>query len=389
VILHQSFTDNGGTYHEGIALVAKALMLSPHFFYRVEIDEDPNSTESHPLSSWELATRLSYFLWSSMPDDELFEKASDDSLLDDDVLAEQVQRMLGDHKATALVDNLAGQWLQTRAMDDVSPDVWSFPEWDEDLRVAMKEEMRRMATHIFLEDQSMLTLLTAEETELNGRLASHYGLGSDKTADWSTYDLTNTERMGWLTTGGLLTLTSYPTRTSPVRRGKWVLSNVLCEAPAPPPDNVDAVLEDEEAEEGESLVDQLARHRADPICASCHQSMDPIGLGFENFDGTGRWREVDELGQTIEAAGALTDGFSFSTSRQLAEHIAEDPKLVRCMAMKTLTYSLGRAPQVSDWPYLEQIEDDFEAGGHRFSDLVLSIVTSDPFRTRRGEEESP
>lgn len=379
----------GSSYTDAVGVLAKAILLSPHFYYRVEMDSTPNDTTSHPLTSWELATRMSYFIWSSMPDTELFAAAADDSLLDEEVMRAQTKRMLADPKAMALVDNFAGQWLQIRAVDDVFPDVWYFPDWDESLRASMKEELHRLATNLLMQDRSMLDLLTFEETELNAQLAAHYGIALKTNDVWQTVSLEDTERMGWLTTAGLLTLTSYPTRTSPVQRGKWVLSNLLCETPPPPPDNVDTILEEEEVEEGESLVEQLARHREDPVCASCHQSMDPIGLGLENFDGIGAWRDVDEVGNTIEPAGQLTDGFSFSTPRELAQHIAQDPKFSRCITMKAMTYGLGRAPEATDWPYLETLENEFSASNHRFSSLVEAIVVSEPFRTRRGREDAP
>ena len=294
-----------------------------------------------------------------------------------------------DPKADSIVDNLAGQWLHIRAIDDALPDVWAFENWEEALRASMKEEMRRMAAKIFLSDRSMIELLTLEETEVDARLANHYGFDFDGSSDWQTVSLEGTERAGWLTTGGLLTLTSYPTPTSPVIRGNWVLSNLLCETPAPPPDNVDAILDEGDAEEGESLADQLARHRADPVCASCHQTMDPIGLGLENFDGIGQWRDVDEVGDPIDASGTLTDGFSFSTPKDLARHIAEDPKFARCVTMQTMTYGLGRGLNVTDWNYLDHIENQFVASDHRFVELAVAIALSDVFRTRRGEEASP
>ncbi|MCO4743990.1 MAG: DUF1592 domain-containing protein [Proteobacteria bacterium] len=385
VSLYEQSRDSGGDYEEGVGLMAKAILLSPHFLYRVEIDAEPTVALAHDLSSWELATRLSYFLWSSMPDEELFAVAEDGSLLEDEVLEAQVRRMLADDKAQALVDNLAGQWLHVRAVENAFPDVAVFPDWDEALRDSMTEEMRRMAASVLLEDRSMLELLVAEETEIDARLAEHYGLPAP-TEVWESVSLEDTERTGWLTTGGLLTATSYPGRTSPVQRGKWVLSNLMCETPAPPPDNVD-LLEAEDAMEGESLTEQLARHREDPLCASCHQSMDPIGLGLENFDGIGMWRNTDEIGVTIDASGELPGGFTFHTPRELAQYLAEDPKFARCVATKTFTYALGRAPTVEDWPYLEGIETQFAGGEHRFADLAVGIALSGPFRMRRGTPE--
>jgi hypothetical protein len=242
-----------------------------------------------------------------------------------------------------------------------------------------------MAIALMLGNQSMLQLLTAEETVIDARLAEHYGLPTP-VSEWEAVSLEGTERAGWLTTGGLLTATSYPGRTSPVQRGKWVLSNLLCETPAPPPDNVDAFLDTGEALDDESLTEQLARHREDPICASCHQSMDPIGLGLENFDGIGMWRNTDENGEIIDPSGELPSGFQFASARELAAHLADDPKIPRCMAIKTFTYALGRAPGVEDWPYLSEVERRFAAGEHRFAELAVALVLSEPFRARRGEE---
>lgn len=384
VELYQTAVDSGSEFEEAVGVMAKGILMSPHFWYRVEVDPDPSDPTPHALSSYELASRLSYFLWSSMPDDELFAVAGDGSLLEDEVLEAQVRRMLADDKATAVVDNLAGQWLHIRAVDNAFPDVVSFPEWDEQLRASMREEMSRMASSIFLEDRSMLDLLTVEETEIDSRLAEHYGLPAPASG-WEVADLSDTERMGWLTTAGLLTATSYPGRTSPVRRGKWVLSNLMCETPAPPPGNVDTFLDTGDAMDGESLTEQLARHRTDPLCASCHQSMDPIGLGLENFDGIGMWRNTDELGELIDAAGELPSGFEFHTPRELTAHLATDPKFARCIALKTFTYSLGRAPKVTDWPYLDTVEEQFASGDYRFEDLAVAIALSEPFRMRRGE----
>ncbi|TNE85895.1 MAG: DUF1592 domain-containing protein [Deltaproteobacteria bacterium] len=384
VALYQTSIDSGGSFEEAIGLMAKGILMSPHFWYRVELDADPADVTPHPLGAYELASRLSYFLWSSMPDDELFARAEDGTLLEDEVLEAQVRRMLADPKAAALVDNLAGQWLHVRAVKDAFPDVASFPDWDETLRASMEEEMRRMATRVFLGDHSMLELLTTEETEIDARLAEHYGLPAPASA-WESVSLADTERSGWLTTGGLLTATSYPGRTSPVRRGKWVLSNLMCESPAPPPENVDTFFDTGDATGGQSLTEQLERHRADPVCASCHQSMDPIGLGLENFDGIGMWRNTDELGQSIDASGELPSGFTFHTPRELTGYLAEDPKFPRCIAIKTFTYGLGRPPGVHDWPYLDTIEQRFASGEHRFEDLAVAIALSEPFRSRRGE----
>ncbi|MBA2322259.1 MAG: DUF1592 domain-containing protein [Deltaproteobacteria bacterium] len=376
--------DSGGDWFEGVRTMLKTALLSPHFIYRVELDDNPTSPEARLLDGYELASRLSYFLWSSMPDDALFALAADDSLLEDEVLAAEIERMLADPRAEALVDNLAGQWLYIRAVDDAFPDSETFPDWDEDLRASMQEEMRRISLDLFLEDRSMLELFTGEETWIDARLAAHYGM-PEPTADWERVSLTDDPRVGFLTTGGLLTSLSYPTRTSPVRRGKWVLGNLLCEAPPPPPAGVDTVLDGEVEGEALSLRDELEQHRADPVCASCHATMDPIGFAMENYDGIGAWRTEDDNAFPIDASGFLPGGAAFTDIGDLAAQLAADPESPGCMVEKTFTYALGRAPTVEDLVYLDAIEADFVTADHRFAALAAAIALSEPFRFKAGE----
>ena len=372
---------SGGAWHDSVLLALKAVLISPHFLYRVEADPAPNTATPHPLTAFELAARLSYFLWSSLPDDELFQAAADGSILSDPVLEAQTRRMLGHWKAEALIDSLAGQWLWIRAIDDISPDPWAYPDWDESLRASMRTEMELLASDILLKDRSMLDILTADESFLDTNMAQHYGLGASPTL-FTRLPLP-AGRSGLLTTAGLLAALSYPTRTSPVKRGKWVTDNILCESPPPPPAGVEGLLEDELGEL--SLREQMERHRADPACSGCHTLMDPIGFGLERFDGIGARRDLDDLGFPVDDSGVLPDDLAFSGAVELAQLLAVDERVPRCMTEKVATYAFSRPPTPADRAALLSIEQEFVAGGHRFADLAAAIVLSAPFRTRRGE----
>ena len=367
---------------DGVRLMAKAMLLSPHFVFRVE--PPPKGEAARDLTSWELASRLSYFLWSSTPDETLLSLARDERLLKPEIRAEQVRRMLADEKADALADNLMGQWLYTRAVDELAVDAKVFPDVDDALREAMGEEMRRVALDVIREDRSMLDLLTREETWVNGRLAEHYGLSVRDDA-WQAVSTAGTSRVGWLGTAGLLASLSHPTRTSPVLRGKWVLTNLMCEAPAPPPPNVEA-LAPEDTEGSLSLREQMEQHRADPVCASCHAAIDPIGFALEHFDASGAYRDMDVNGHLIDATGAFPDGSTFDGLAEMAGLLAASPKVPACMSQKVFTYALGRAPTVYDVAWLEEVGAGFEVGGYRFEALVLAIVESPAFLTRGRDE---
>jgi len=367
---------------DGVRLMAKAMLLSPHFVFRVE--PPPLDGPTRALTSWELASRLSYFLWSSTPDDTLLSLARDESLLQPEVRAEQVRRMLADEKAGALADNLMGQWLYTRAVDELALDAKVFPDVDDALREAMAEEMRRVALDVIREDRSMLDLLTREETWVNGRLAEHYGLSVTGDA-WQSVSTAGTSRVGWLGTAGLLAALSHPTRTSPVLRGKWVLTNLMCEAPAPPPPNVEA-LAPEDIEGSLSLREQMEQHRSDPVCASCHSAIDPIGFALEHFDASGAYRDMDVNGHLIDATGAFPDGSTFDGLVEMAGLLAASPKVPACMSQKVFTYALGRSPTVYDIVWLDDVDARFEAGSYRFEALALAIVESPAFLTRGREE---
>lgn len=373
-------TTDGGTFDDGIRLGLQYLLLSHHFLYRVEIDPDPGSLTPAPLTDHELASRLSYFLWSSMPDDALFAAADDGRLQDPEEIARQVHRMLADPKAEALTQNFAGQWLYIRGIDNAFPDAWTYPEFDEDLRASMKEEMSRFFRTFIEQDRDMAELLLATEGEIDARLAAHYDLSGVE--GWETVDLTRADRGGLLGQSGLHLVTSYPMRTSPVRRGKWVLGNLLCSEPPPPPPGVEGLVE--ASEDAATVRERLEQHREDPSCAACHDVMDNLGFPFEHFDGVGAWR-MSDAGHPVDASGVLPDGRAFYGTRELAGIVAADPLYTECVAEKVFTYALGRAPTGADTATLHAIDDHFVANGRRFSELAVAIATSPAFRLRRGE----
>lgn len=375
-------TSDGGTWDDGMRLAVQAVLLSPHFLFRVELEDEPGTEKRHDLTQYELATRLSYFLWSSMPDDALFAAAEKGELATEAQIAAQVTRMLADPKAEALTENFAGQWLYIRAIADKQPDSWEYPTFDEDLRDAMSEEMERFFRSFIDEERDLHELLLATEGEVNARLAEHYGL--DPVGDWQTVDLEAADRGGLLAMSGLHLVNSYPARTSPVLRGKWVLSSLLCDEPPPPPPEVEGLITEDA--DSQTLREQLEQHRADPVCASCHDVMDPIGLSLEHFDGVGAWRATDN-GFPVDASGELPDGTTFYGARELSAVIAADARYPTCITDKLFTYAHGRSPRYTDAPYLVEIEDAFAQGGFTFEALAVAIATSDTFRTRHGEAE--
>ena len=386
--LYTLAASEGADFNEALSVPLIATLLSPHFVFRVELDEDPTDPTPHLLSDHELASRLSYFLWSSMPDELLFQAADEGILHDPAVLEQEVLRMLADPKSVALVDNYAGQWLYLRGLWDAAPDVWAFPEWNEELRASMASEAWLFVHSFITTERPMTELLTSSTSFVDQTLAAHYGMEGLELApgEFAEVDVTGVNRGGFLRQGGLLTTLSYPTRTSPVKRGKWVLGQLLCMEPPPPPPGVEGLIE--ENEEATTLAEKMKQHSADPACSGCHSMMDPIGLGLENFDGIGRFRTEDN-GFPIDASGALPNGVEFEGASELIDHIAGDTNLTHCMSEKLLTYALGRGVEAEDDPYLEEITNQFVEGGMTFSQLVLAIVTSEPFRMRRGEPAPP
>lgn len=375
--------NEGDGIEVGIELGLRATLVSPNFLYRVELDAAPDDLTPHRLSDHELATRLSYFLWGSMPDDELAALADAGGLQDDEAVRAQVERMIADPKASALVNGFADQWLFIRAMNDLQPDYNYFPEFDEDLRAAMIEEARRFYGHGLAENMSLPELMTADWTFVNGRLADHYALDFDGD-DFKLVSLADSPRGGLLTLGSVLTATSFPTRTSPVKRGKWVLDQILCTPPPPPPPGVEAELG--EVNPDVPFREQLAQHRADPACAACHNQMDPLGLGMDNFDGIGAFRSMDGE-HPVDAFGELPNGETFDGAVELGQVLADDARLHKCYTEKLFIYALGRGPEAYDTCALQNIERAAESSEHRLQDWLMHVATSPQFTMRRGEAE--
>lgn len=382
-------TTEGDPVEVGVRLALRAILLSPHFLFKVELDPEPEARVVHPLNDFELATRLSYFLWRSMPDEELFALAEAGRLQDRDTIAAQVERMLDDPRAESLVQDFAGQWLWIKAIDEAVPDLWYYPQWTPELQADMRTEAELTFRTLYLqEDQSLLGLLTGRETFVNNRLAAHYGLpavsqGGDDTS-FVRVDLSGTNRVGWLTQGALLTSTSYATRTSPVRRGQWVLQNLLCREPPAPPPGVEGIPQDNP--DNLSLRERMLAHQTDPICASCHTEMDPIGFALEHYDGIGAWRDTDGA-WAIDPSGELPGGAAFADHRELAELLASDPAFAECAIRKGFIYAIGRGPRTADKPYREAMARAFAERDYRLSELLTQVATSEPFRLRRGGAE--
>jgi mono/diheme cytochrome c family protein len=372
-----------GSFEQAIRTATLALLVSPHFLFRVERDRE--GIGPHPLSDHELATRLSYFLWSSLPDEELSRLADEGRL--SERLAEQAERMLADPKSAALVENFTGQWLQTRNLEVSRPDPVRFPEFTAELAEAMRRETELVFAAILQEGRSILELLNGRFTFLNERLATHYGLEGVTGDEFQRVELDGLRRGGVLTQAGVLTVSSYPTRTSPVIRGKWVLDNILNEPPPPPPDDVPAL--DESAVTGAGTMrEQLEKHRANATCAACHARMDPLGFGLENYDAIGRWR--DHEGETpIDASGVLPGGRSFTTPAELKAIMTENKgAFTRALAEKMLTYATGRGMELSDRPAVSRVARRVEGNGYRLRELVLAVVESATFRMRSARVES-
>ncbi len=382
----------GESFERGVQLAMQAILVSPHFLFRVEIDPQAtlapqanNPKSKHLLGSYELASRLSYFLWSSMPDEELFKVAASGKLQNPDVLTAQAKRMLKDPKARALAQNFAGQWLQIRKLSQVSPDPTRFPAFDDGLRTAMRTETEMFFEAIVRDDRSVLDFLDGRFTYLNAALAKHYGIAGVTGDRFRKVALTDKTRGGILTHASILTVTSNPTRTSPVKRGKWVLEQILGTPPPPAPPGVPELADDKHGPLTGTLRQRLEQHRSNPACASCHQRMDPIGFGLENFDAVGAWRKTDG-DAPIDASGVLPDGKKFNGPAQLrAIMLEKKPQFVRTFSERLLTYALGRGIESYDKCNLDEIAQGVAKNGYKFSSVVSHIVQSDPFRKRRGD----
>ena len=370
----------GETFESSVQLILQALLVSPHFLYKMELDPPEKEGEPRDLNDFEVASRLSYFLWSSMPDDELLELAAEGKLKQDGNLEKQVRRMLASPKSRALAENFAGQWLELRSLDIRTPDGELFPQWNDELRRAMRSETELFFDAIVREDRSVLDLLSADFTFVNEPLAKLYGIDGVGGSEFRRVSTTGTPRGGLLTQGSFLTITSNPNRTSPVKRGKWILENILGTPPPPPPPDVPELVEAKKGEDLGSLRARLEEHRKNPACASCHERMDPLGFAMENFDAIGAWREKD--GKTpIDPSGKLPSGETFAGAGELRDLIVKTRReeFVRCLAEKLLTYALGRGLEYYDQCAVDKITKALPEDGHTFSRLVIGIVHSDPF----------
>ncbi|MAD80862.1 MAG: hypothetical protein CMJ50_08480 [Planctomycetaceae bacterium] len=374
--------ERGDSFERGIQVALQAILVSPHFLFRVEDDSKSRGRQA-PLGDHELASRLSYFLWSTMPDDELFRLAREGKLHEPKVLDDQIARMLADPKADALVDNFASQWLNLSNLVEVKPDPKLFPEFTPRLRADLIAETKMFARTIFRDDRSLVDFLDADFTFANERLARHYGIAGVKGDTLRRVSLPGNQRAGVLTHGSILTLTSNPNRTSLVRRGAWILDNILGAKLPDPPANVPSLEEGAKESGATSLREQLKIHREWSSCAACHDSLDPLGFGFENFDPIGRWRTEAE-GTPVDAGGTLPSGESFSGPTELVQILKKRKRdFVELVTQKMLTYALGRGLEIPDSCAVDHILADLQENDYRFTVLVRGIVHSKPFLMRR------
>jgi len=381
---------DGGSFEEGLATAIQAILLSPHFLFRIEqVPTPPLTTASaRSISQHELASRLSYFLWSSMPDNALLAAADRGRLVQPEALVGQVRRMLLDPKSHSLIENFGGQWLQIRKLESVTPDRKRFPEFDEYLRLSMLRETEMFFASIVREDRSILDFIDANYTYLNERLARFYNIPNVQGTEFRKVLLaTDAQRGGLLSQASVLTISSYANRTSPVLRGKWVLDNLIGAPPPPPPPDVPN-LDEAKIGTASSMREQLQQHRKNEVCASCHKSMDPLGFGLENFDAIGAWRTTDGK-FPIDASGTLPDGRSFNGPQGLASILKAQPEaFAECLTRKLLIYALGRGLEPDDDPAVKKIVSGVVADKYRFSSLVLGIVKSPLFQKRRANWEN-
>jgi hypothetical protein len=380
-LVERTITEHKASYDYGLYLALQAILVTPDFLFRIEADP-PEGQTVRELNAFEIASRLSYFLWSSMPDEDLLQLAENNRLLDPQILKAQIERMLKDPKAAALGRNFASQWLNLRNLADVRPNPEVFPDFDEPLRAAMARESEELFNTIVAENRPIDEFLSADFTFVNERLARHYGISGVTGDAFVRVSLAGTNRSGVLTHAAVLTLTSNPGRTSPVKRGKWILENILGQAPPPAPPGVPALEEAAKDVSGLSLRKRLEIHREDPGCATCHQTMDPLGMGLENFDAVGRWRDRD-ADQPVDASGDLPGGVHFSGPLELVSILrGRQDQFHRAFTEKLLVYALGRGLQYYDRCAVNDILERMKQQGPRFSVLVEGIVRSDPFLKR-------
>jgi hypothetical protein len=373
------------SYDEGIERALRRLLVSPEFLFRVERDPANAATGTvYRVNDIELASRLSFFLWSSIPDDTLLDLAARGQLSTPAVLSREVRRMLADPRADAFITNFAGQWLFLRNLDAAVPVQSIFPDFDDGLRQSFRRETELFFDSIVREDRSAYDLLRADYTFLNERLAKHYGIPNVKGSYFRRVTVDNgSARRGLLGQGAILTVTSYPDRTSPVVRGKWILENLLGTPPPPPLPNVPPLKPTNNEGAVLSMRQRMEQHRANPVCASCHAMMDPLGLSLENFDAVGKWRTLGESSAAIDAKGRAPDGTVFEGPAGLRDMLLRSDRFVPTLTEKMLTYALGRGLEYSDMPAVRAIVRDAAKNDHRLSSLIVGIVQSPPFRMRK------
>ena len=379
----------GGSFNEGVQLALQAALTSPHFLFRWELDPNQDAKEEiRHLNSHQIASRLSYFLWSSMPDDVLMRLASEGKLADKKVIAAQARRMLKDPKAAAFVENFAGQWLQIRNLAEIAPDPEHFPTFNDKLRASMKRETELFFETIMREDRSVLELLDSDFTYLDERLAKHYGIEGVKGDKFQRVSLKpEHNRGGVLTHASILTITSNPTRTSPVIRGKWIMEQILGAPPPIPPPGVPELEEQSAVDATASLRERLEQHRTNPDCAVCHNKLDPLGFALENFDGIGAWRDFDGK-FPINPAGELPGGDKFAGPGDLKNILKRREDFTRSLARNMLTYALGRGLEYYDKCAVDDACKLLKSNDYKFTALVIGIVTSDPFLRQVNQNES-
>jgi len=374
----------GDDHDASLELVLQSLLSSAEFLYRIEFDPDPTSLEPHPVDPYELASRLSYFLWSSAPDDVLLAAAADKSISKDATLSAAVDRMLLDGKAQRLIDNFAGQWLGGRKVATHAVDAGVYPDWTPDLAAAAAQELYQYFGEFLLKDRPWTEFLTADFNFVQGPLAEFYGV-TPPAAGMERMEITTDQRFGFLGLSGFLAMSSITTRTSPTLRGKWLLVNMLCVRPEPPPGKVPELEDGTPNLEDLSIREKLEQHRENPACAGCHAIIDPYGLALEEYDGIGRYRTAYPDGTPIDPSTTLADGVTLSGLSGVANNIGQNAAFSSCVAEKLLTYGLGRLAADTDKPYLAELSSQWTGETPTLRKIIRSLVLTDPFRLRRGE----
>jgi hypothetical protein len=376
-----------GNFDRGIQAALERILASPKFLFRAE--SEPGGVEpgsAFPVSSLELASRLSFFLWSSMPDDALLDLAASGKLASEATLEREIRRMLADPRSDALVNNFAGQWLQLRNLRNFQPNTDLFPDFDDNLRQGFRHETELLFQSVLREDRSVLDLMTADYTFVNERLARHYGIPNIYGSRFRRVPVSDEARKGLLGQGSILALTSHAERTSPVVRGKWILENLLGLQVPPPPPGVPPLPEKKDGDKPRTMREQMSEHRANPVCASCHKTMDPIGFALENFDAVGAWRSED-AGVPVDASGELADGTKVNGIVELRRSLLSRPEnFAATVTEKMLTYALGRGLEARDMPQVRAIVRNAKPGNYRLSSLILGVARSTPFRMSTAAE---